>query len=84
VAAVFDASLPPASRLALYVNGLLDSTHQAGATIPGITTTSVAIGCLPLSGLAQYFHGKIDEAAIWERALSAEEIARIHNSTGPL
>ena len=54
VAAVFDGSLAPATRVALYVDGVLDSTHEAGAAITGFTAPA-AIGCLPLNGPAQYF-----------------------------
>ncbi len=80
VAVVFDQTL---GQMAVYVNGQLDKTQAAGAVIPQYTSP-VDVGCLPLlDAPAQYFVGKIDEVAIWTRALSAAEIAQVYSS-GPL
>jgi hypothetical protein len=45
-------------------------------------TSSLSVGDLPDGG--GRFVGRIDEVAIWMRALSADEISALANATGPL
>ena len=66
VALTFDGS-----QLRLYVNGGLVSTHAAEGA--GSSTGPLSIGCAREWG--DGFKGAIDEVGIYDRALSAEEVA---------
>jgi hypothetical protein len=66
------------AALKLYVNGSFDS--QMAVTGPVITTTQpVRIGGDAPAG-PYYFNGLVDEASIYNRALSSSEIAAIYNA----
>jgi len=75
--------------IALYINGVLDSTFTAphnrvmGIASPGcdVFPNTIGIGCLrryATLGFSNCFDGLIDEPAIFNRALSAEEIQQIY------
>ena len=81
---VFDGSLPLGQRVRLYVNGTPDGEFALAATTVLEFESPLYVGCLPLSGPAQEFAGKIDEAALWTRALSADEVLTLYAGTGPL
>lgn len=84
VAVVFNGSLPANQRVRLFVNGtLVGEFAEATDTFP-LEQSSVHVGCLPVSGPAQEFSGKIDEVAIWTRALGSAEILRLFQATAPL
>jgi len=73
VAMTYDGSV-----FKLYVNGALDAQHAASGTIV-VTTEPVRIGGGADGGCAPYyFNGILDEAAIYNRALSSNEIAAIY------
>ena len=55
----------------LYINGSLDQSVAVSQTIS--TTTNARIGALNYS-LANYFDGNLANVAIWNRALSSDEI----------
>lgn len=87
VAVVFDGTLPETQRVRLYVNGLLDGEFDESATSLPVFATPVHVGCMPAGTppyAGQEFVGKLDEVAIWTRALSAAEIMSIASSTTPL
>lgn len=82
VAVVFDGNLSD-GRTKLYVNGALEvEDDTAPASIPAYTA-DLLIGNLLNSGTAP-FEGKIDEAVVWTRALSDDEVAEVHAATAPL
>jgi MSHA biogenesis protein MshQ len=84
VAVVFDGSLPVNQRVRLYVNGTpAGQFAQAADTLPKEQST-LHVGCLPISGPAQEFSGKIDEVAIWTRALGSAEILQLFQANAPL
>jgi hypothetical protein len=87
VALVFDGSLPAGQRVRLYVNGTPDGEFpEAAATVP-VFQTPLHVGCMPTmmgNPTAQEFIGKIDEVAIWTRALGAAELLRLAQATTPL
>ena len=87
VALVFDGTLPMAQRVRLYVNGALDGEfYEAASSVP-VFQTSVHVGCMPAGtppSVGQEFIGKLDEVAIWTRALGAAEIMSLAQSTTPL
>jgi hypothetical protein len=87
VAMVFDGSLPAAQRVRLYFNGALDGEFNEAATSVPVFQTQLHVGCMPAGTppiSAQEFIGKVDEVAIWTRALGAQEILRLAQSATPL
>jgi hypothetical protein len=60
----------------LYINGSLDKSATTSQTIS--TTTKAKIGSRNFSDRANEFLGKIDELAIWDRALTAAEVTEIY------
>ena len=65
------------SAMRIYVNGVLENqTDYSGGIFPG--SSDLIIGAA-LPGLSP-FAGLIDEPAVYNRALSAEEIAAIYNA----
>jgi hypothetical protein len=87
VAIVFDGTQPnAAARASIYVDGVLDSVHPAGSSLAS-HTADVTIGFLPQGSRNDplaYFVGRIDEVAIWNRALGADEIRSLSSAAGPL
>ena len=63
-----------AKRLRLYVNAKL--VVETGTTIPAAATS--ILGILLGRGFVNSFSGLIDEVAIWNRALNADEISKTH------
>jgi len=87
VALVFDGTLPAAQRVRLYVNGALDGEFSEAATSVPVFQTPVHVGCMPAGtppSAAQEFIGKVDEVAVWTRALGGQEIMRLAQSVAPL
>ncbi|UCF42875.1 MAG: DUF3887 domain-containing protein, partial [Planctomycetota bacterium] len=72
IAAVFK----PGANLVFYKNALSKSRGAAPATDVG--THNACIGANP-GPWEEYFQGKIDEVAIYQRALSADEIYQIYD-----
>ncbi|HEU4535130.1 MAG TPA: LamG domain-containing protein, partial [Polyangiaceae bacterium] len=84
VAVVYDGGRPePTARTSIYVDGILDldAPVPAGAEI-GANAQDLLIG--NLIGGGGTFVGRIDEVAIWARALGEPEIAALYNASGPL
>jgi hypothetical protein len=72
VAATYDGT-----NMCLYVDGTLDATQPA--SLPLATNSfPVCLGENPQAPPGYYFNGAIDEVAIYNRALSAEEIQTIY------
>jgi hypothetical protein len=57
----------------LYVNGKLDATKQFGGNITDNTKEGVVIGHF-YANAGRWFHGLIDEVAIYNRAITADEV----------
>jgi hypothetical protein len=87
VALVFDGTLPMGQRVRLYVNGVMDGEFSESAISLPVFQTSVHVGCMPAGTppiSAQEFIGKVDDVAVWTRALGAQELMRIAQSLTPL
>lgn len=70
--ASFDASN---NKVRLYVNGVFQSEVDAGT--PWSATGALQIGRAQWSGnYVDYFSGVVDEVTVWQRTLTAEEIAK--------
>jgi len=73
IAVVFDGERPESERVRMFVDGELERVApETAETIDRSFRAQVRIGDLPGGG--QPFIGKIDEVAIWTRALSDDEI----------
>ncbi len=72
IAVVYNGMLNPALRARVYVNGVLDVIHTAPAQL-ALNTQDLRIGDLPGGG--NPFVGKIDEVAVWSRALTENEVS---------
>jgi hypothetical protein len=82
VAVVYDGNATDSNtRVRLYVNGTLDKQLTADPQIP-LNLEDIHVGDLPEGGSA--FIGKIDEVAIWTRALSPAEVLALATASGPL
>ncbi|MFJ7196872.1 MULTISPECIES: LamG-like jellyroll fold domain-containing protein [unclassified Streptomyces] len=65
---------PVTQEVAFYVNGVLQGTRTASGTWP--SSGALQIGRYKWADIYQYyFPGSLDEIAVWQRALTAEEIA---------
>jgi hypothetical protein len=62
----------------LYLNGVLISTFQnVSITINNNGTFSFGAS---LSGISQYFNGKLDDIGFWNRALTQQEVTDLYNA----
>lgn len=67
--------------LRLYVAGALVDTVAAAGNLAGTNNPpSIGTGPAPLGSFATFYYGAIDEAAVWSRALTAEEVAFLYLS----
>ena len=68
-------------NLMIYLNGALVATQH----IPGGVPTSASGGALELGnepGISAYLNGTLDDVRVYNRALSASEIAKLYNAAG--
>jgi hypothetical protein len=78
VAFVFDGSLPMDERVKLYIDGVLDTTAAEPSAILPPYAASVVVGNLVNGG--DTFVGRLDEVALWTRALSGTEITALQQA----
>lgn len=79
IAVTYDPDL--ANEISFYINGTLDSSlsHSAGGALSSSTSMPVTIGNIwSGSGEQRPFDGLIDDIRVYDRALTAAEIAEIH------
>ena len=59
----------------LYIDGVLDSTnaYTPGAMPVDLTT----LGCLLRTTTASFYKGLVDDVAVWDRALSQDEVQQV-------
>ena len=75
------------SNLRIYINGQLSVDETASISAwnftwsdQGNSTNTNLIGAVaPASGVTKFFSGKIDDFAIWSRALTANEVAELYD-----
>jgi|GEM_PF-4629386 len=80
IAVVFDGTLPQSSRVAVYVNGVLDTTAPESSTSIPNTNSPLVLGQLN-GNSAGYFDGILDEVRVYRRALTVNEIANVMKCT---
>jgi len=68
------------SIVSVYINGLLVSGSVTSGTIPTSLYNSTSPFIVGYSLNGTYFNGSIDEVAIYNRALSSNEVSTIYNS----
>lgn len=78
LAVVYDGTQEQAFRTRIYVDGALDSVHASDPVLD-LNTEDLQIGDLPGGG--DRFIGKLDEIAVWTRALDAVEILALYEAT---
>lgn len=81
---VFDGTQTGNSnRLKVYINGVSEALTFVG-TIPATTVANAQNLRIGRTGSASdYFDGKIDEVRVYNRALSAEEVAQLYRVNSP-
>ena len=75
------------SNLRIYINGQLSVDETASISNwtftwsdQGNSTNTNLIGAVaPASGVTKFFNGKIDDFAIWSRALTANEVSELYD-----
>lgn len=80
LAFVYDGTAPSPLRTRIYINGVLDSVH---ASTPALAANvqDIHIGDLPGGG--ETFLGKLDDVALWTRALTEAEIQSVYQGGLP-
>jgi len=71
VAATYDGA-----TMKLYINGVLDASQSRAISIP-TNTLPLAIGAQSTGETGRWFRGAVDDARVYNRALSAAEIAAL-------
>ncbi len=77
IAATYDGT-----TIKLYINGVLETSSSVAFTI-GTNTTNLGIGAEPASTVINLFQGTIDDARVYNRALSFEEVQVLAGVVAP-
>jgi|GEM_PF-6268452 len=76
----FVAATYNGTTMTVYVNGAPDGSHAFTGPIQTVAT-NISIGCAAYpAGSAFYFNGSIDDARIYNRSLSAQEIMALYQN----
>jgi hypothetical protein len=67
---------------AVYIDGVKD-TASMPSTNAHLSATRISIGAIMRAGGQAYFKGYIDDVAIWNRALTVDEVTNIYNGGTP-
>jgi hypothetical protein len=78
VALTWDGTYGPSDNVKLYLNGALVQTWTKSLAPLNVTTQTLTLGSMKPPTYYGHMDGLIDEAGIFNRALSAEEIAAIY------
>ena len=69
------------SEMKIYFNGTLDKSTPASGNITN-GSTDLGIGARTISSDRNYFHGKLDDVRIYNRALAESEILQLYHEGG--
>jgi len=85
ITVVYDGNLAQAQRVSIYVDGALSAVAAEAATNIAVPTSppAVHVGCMPLGTPAQGLIGRIDDAMLWSRPLTATEVMAWYAATRP-
>jgi hypothetical protein len=75
IAVTFDGQV-----VSLYLDGALDSVHNASGVILGTTTEDLILGG-DFPGGDEYFDGTLDDVRLYDGPLTADEIAELHGGS---
>jgi hypothetical protein len=64
----------PTGKMRMFINGDLATETDVPSTSLGANSSNLVIGMHAVSGFPYYFRGLIDEVAVYQRALTAEEV----------
>ena len=81
VVATYEIVDSSTARKSIYVDGVLENSHNVGGPLEP-NNYRLMIGSNEQTS-ARYFHGVIDEVAIWRRALSAGEVEKFYEQGRP-
>ncbi len=80
--ATYDGSQSSAG-IKLYIDGVSSAAVSIGDTSPGsLANANLNIGKIGGGSVPEYFNGSIDDARIYNRVLSAQEVLNLYNSSG--
>ncbi len=67
----------------IYINGVLDATYNVPIPPVGTSSDFWIGGASPTNNQpsSEWFHGTIDDIAIWNRALTQQEITNLYNAS---
>ena len=70
------------NKINLYVNGVLEDFAFTNNTLNMNNNSTIRVGAIlaPINGLVGCYSGKLDDIAIWNRALSENEIKSLYNA----
>ncbi len=69
------------TQVILYLNGVLDSTHNTSLNIGNGVTQDIYLGRVEGSGSADMYDGELDEVRMYSTALSASDISNLALNT---
>ena len=68
----------------VFLNGVNEATNTTTKSFPSGTMNRFSIGALIRSSVINYCDGRLCEAALWDRALSDDEVASLATGMSPL
>lgn len=77
-------SLNGTTSATLYLNGQAVSGSLTGATVPNVASTLLTIGSLDANPGSRFFKGMVDEIRVYNRALTAEDVAARYAAVTPV
>jgi len=81
ITVVYDGREPAGVRARVFVDGALDLQASEDSAVLTPFTADLYVGCLPLSGPAQAFAGRLDDVVVWTRALAPGEVTAWYDAT---
>jgi len=79
IVVVYDGTLAAADRLKIYVNGDPETLSITGTIPASLLNSAASLNVGFWNGLNRYMNGRIDESAVWSRALSSTEVTSLYN-----
>lgn len=84
VTVVYDGTLPQERRVAIYIDGALDTQLPESSASLAPYANPLSIGCLPEQPASKpqiALGGRIDDAGVWTRAFAAQDVAAWYAAT---
>jgi len=84
VTVVYDGTLPMAQRVAIYIDGALDTMISESSASLTPYPNALSVGCLPEQPETKpqiALGGRIDDVGVWTRAFSAQDVTDWYKAT---